>query len=197
MTRVSQYPLSTTSTLLPFACATLPPPQCLGVSLFPLPIHLPLLSWFLEKIQNLATAPPLSTFWAGLAVGHSEGLEEHWLPSLCFLDREVQGPACFPAPTLSVALPNWVPSFRNQSSHTCLPSYPGGGELSLAQFFPILGNCSLPGRSPCQAPRVTGVSPSFPPPLSLRRPIPARLPIIPSDSILGVVIGNGAMQTNI
>lgn len=82
--------------------------------------------------------------------------------------------------------PNWVPSFRNQSSHTCLPLYPGGRELSLAQSFPILGHCSLPGHNLCQAPLGDRCFPFIPPQLSLRRPNPARLPIIPSDSFLGV-----------
>lgn len=150
----------------PLACTVLPPHSCLGVSLFPLPTDLPLLSWRLEKIQNLATAPLSAHF----GLGWQWDIVKDWkstdfLPSASW--TEVKGPACFPATTISVALPKWVPSFRNQSSHTCLPSYPGGGELSLAQSFPILSHCILPGHSPsppCQASLIVSVFPFVPTP---------------------------------
>lgn len=106
-------------------------PSFLQVSFFPLPTHLPLLSWLLEKMENLARGLPLSTLWAVMAVGHSGGWKStEFLPSAFWTERRSQDQHV--SLLLSLALSSRVPSCRNQSVHSLLAFMPWRGRNELS-----------------------------------------------------------------
>lgn len=110
----------------------------LSQPIFPFP------SWLLEKIRNLATAPPLSTLWAGMLGDIVEDWKSiEFLPSASWTERRSKD-QCVSLLLLSLALPSQVPSCRNQSVHTCLPSYPGGGEIIPHPVLPHPGPLHTP-----------------------------------------------------
>lgn len=69
--------------------------------------------------------------------------------------------------SIYIALPRWVPSFRNHSGHTCLSSYPGGGEVIPGPVLPHPGPLHTPKAHtppPGQASRESRCFPQLPTP---------------------------------
>lgn len=167
---VSRCPLSATSSILP-SCMYHPSfPQLLGSQLLPSPSPSPSSLPTSKEDPELGYSPSSqhTLGWDGGEVGQGDVVKDwmriEFLPSASWTERRSKD-QCVPLLLLSLALPSQVPSCRNQSDHTCLSSYPGGGECIPRSVLPHPGPLPTP-RTPFRvSPSLTAcVLPWVPPP---------------------------------